>query len=90
MINLAILKLFIADRNSFTVEERKKLGLNQNANLSLNEIDYEDYQVISLHNEKVKTNSLNMITGNTPGNLTENEQATMSTPINTPSFQNIP
>ena len=30
-INLAILKLFIDDRNSFTIEERKNLGLYQTA-----------------------------------------------------------
>ena len=75
LINLAILKLFVNNRNSFTVEEKKKLGLNKNANPILNE-----------HNAKVETDSLNMITDNTPGNFTENEQAAMSTPINTPIF----
>ena len=60
MIILAILKLFINDRNSFTIEERKNIGLYQNANLNLNE-----HQIISQHNEKVETDSLDMITDNT-------------------------
>ena len=52
-INLAILKLFIDDRNSFTIEERKNLGLYQNANVNVNK-----HQIISQPNDKVKTNSL--------------------------------
>ena len=81
MINLAILKLFIDDRNSFTIEERKNLGLYQNANLNLNE-----HQTISQHNENVETDSLDMIMENT----WENDQVTITTPTNTPIIQNMP
>ena len=81
MINLAILKLFIDDRNSFTIEERKNLGLHQNANLNLNE-----HQIISHHNDKVETDSLNMTIKITR----EKDQTTITTPTNTPIVQNMP
>ena len=81
MINLAILKLFIDDRNSFTIEERKNLGLYQNANFNLNE-----HQIISQHNEKVETDSLDMITDN----IRENDQATITLLTSTSNAQNIP
>ena len=71
MINQAILKLFIDDRNSFTIEERKSLGLHQSADFNLNA-----YQIVSQHNEKVETNSLDMIMNTTR----ENDQAKIPTP----------
>ena len=52
MINLAILKLFIDDRNSFSIEERKKLSLYQTTSHALN----EEGLVIAQNNEQVKTN----------------------------------
>ena len=70
MINQAILKLFIDDRNSFTIEERKNLGLYQSADFNLNE-----YQIISQHNVKVESDSLDTIMTNTR----ENDQATITT-----------
>ena len=39
MINLAVLKLFIDDRNSFSVEKRGKLSFYHSANHTLNEED---------------------------------------------------
>ena len=75
LINLEILKAFIDDRNSFIIEERKKLGLFKNAIPSLNE-----QQIISKHNEKVDTDSLYMILNVTK----ENEEATATIPMNMP------
>ena len=75
LINLEILKAFIDDRNSFIIEERKKLGLFKNAIPSLNE-----QQIISKHNEKVDTDSLYMISNITK----ENEEATATIPMNMP------
>ena len=80
-INLAILKLFIDDRNSFTIEERKNLGLFQNAKATVNE-----HQIVSRHNNKVKTDSLDMIMSN----IQENGQTTINAPTNTPFVQNMP
>ena len=42
---MAILKLFINDRNIFTIEERKNLGIYQDANVNVNE-----NHIISQHN----------------------------------------
>ena len=81
MISQAILKLFIDDRNSFTIEERKNLGLYQSADFNLNE-----YQIISQHNVKVETDSLDTIMTNTR----ENDQATITTLTNTSIVQNMP
>ena len=52
-INLAILKFFIDDRNSFTIEERKNLGLYQIA-----KADEIEHQLVSQHNDEVKTDAL--------------------------------
>ena len=62
-INVAILKLFIDDRNSFTIEERKSLGLYQTANAN-----EDEHQIISPYNDEVKTDSLDMIMSKTQGN----------------------
>ena len=43
LINLAILKLFIDDRNSFTFEERKNFGLTQNAIQNVDEKNEEEF-----------------------------------------------
>ena len=43
LINLAILKLFIDDRNSFTFEERKNFGLTQNAIRNVDEKNEEEF-----------------------------------------------
>ena len=48
-INVAILKLFIDDRNSFIIEERKSLGLYQTANAN-----EDEHQIISPYNDEVK------------------------------------
>ena len=37
LINLAVLKLFIEDINSFSIEEWKRLGLQQNSSHALND-----------------------------------------------------
>ena len=59
MVNLAILKLFINDKKQLHYRRKEKSW--SNANLNLNE-----HQVISQHIEKVETDSLDMITDNTP------------------------
>ena len=41
------------------------------------------------HNEKMETDSLTMVTVNTPEKATDNKQTTISTPINTPIFQHM-
>ena len=51
MINLAVLKLFIDDRNSFSIEERKKLSLYQTTSHAMN----DEGLVISQNNGEVKT-----------------------------------
>ena len=48
LINLAILKLFVDDRNSFTIEERKNLDLNRVISLNLDENRNDESQ--SYHN----------------------------------------
>ena len=75
LINLEILKSFIDDRNSFIIEERKKLGLFKNAIPSLNE-----QQIKSKHDEKVETDSLYMISNVAK----ENEEAIATIPMNMP------
>ena len=62
-INLAILKLFIDDRNSFTIEERKNLGLHQTA-----KANEKEHLIISRHNDKVKTDALDETMINTQVN----------------------
>ena len=76
-INIAILKLFIDDRNSFTIEERKSLGLYQTVKANVNE-----HQIISRHSDKVKTDALDMIVNITQGND--------QTIFNAPSAQSMP
>ena len=49
----------------------------------------DESQFISQHNEKVDTDSLTMITGNIPEKSTDNEQISMSIPMNTPIFQDM-
>ena len=80
-INLAIFKLFIDDRNSFTIEKRKNLGLYQIAKANENE-----HQIISRYNDKVKTDALDMIMSN----IQENDQTTINAPTNTPFVQRMP
>jgi hypothetical protein len=48
-INLAILKFFIDDRNSFTIEEKKNLGLFQIAKAV-----EKEHQIVSQHKDEVK------------------------------------
>ena len=62
MINLAVLKFFIDDRNSFSIEEWKSLGLQQNSSHAPN----DEEKVISQNNEEVKTDSLYMTLNTTP------------------------
>ena len=57
-MNLAIVKLFVDDRNSFTIEERKNLDLNRDVSLNLDENSNDVSQFRSQHNEKVDTDSL--------------------------------
>ena len=57
-INLAVFKLFIGDRNSFTIEKRTKLSLYQTSNHNLN----AGSQVMTQNNEEVKTDLLLMTT----------------------------
>ena len=59
-INLAILKFFIDDRNSFTIEERKNLGLFQIAKAV-----EKEHQIVSQHKDEVKTDALDTLLTNT-------------------------
>ena len=80
MINLAILKLFVDDRNSFTIKKRENLDLNLNfdASHNLDENSDDEPQFILQHNEKVNINSLIMNTGNNPEKNTDKEQILMT------------
>ena len=69
LINLPILKLFIDDRNSFIIKERKNLNLNLDTSLNLDESSDDELQFILQHNAKIHTNSLIMKTGNIPEKL---------------------
>ena len=60
MINLAVLKLFIDDRNSFSIEKWKRLHQTQSQPIPMEE------SVISQTNEEVKTDSLHMTSITTP------------------------
>ena len=62
LINLAVLKLFIDDRNSFSIEEWKRLGLHQKPSHAPN----VEESVISQYYEEVKTDSLYMTSNTTP------------------------
>ena len=73
-INLAILKFFVDDRNSFTIEERKNLGLHQ-----ITKAKEMKQQIVSQHNDEVKTDALDTNSINT--------QTNDQIPVNT---QNIP
>ena len=59
-INLAILKFFLDDRNSFTIEERKNLGLFQIAKAV-----EKEHQIVSQHKDEVKTDALDTLLTNT-------------------------
>ena len=78
MINQAILKLFIDDRNSFTIEERKNLGLHQ-----ITKAKEMKQQIVSQHNDEVKTDALdtNPISTQTNDQMLVNTQNTPSLPI---------
>ena len=52
-INLAILKFFIDDRNSFHIEERKNFGLYKTV-----KADEIEHQIVSQHKDEVKTDAL--------------------------------
>ena len=60
MINLAILKLFIDDRNSFSIEKWKSLHQTKSHAIPMEE------SVILQTNEEVKTDSLYMTSITTP------------------------
>ena len=51
MINLAVFKLFIYERDSFSIEKREKFRLYHTANHTLNEEDL----VMTQNDEAVKT-----------------------------------
>ena len=79
-INLAILKFFIYDRNSFNIEERKNLGLYKIA-----KADEIEQQIVSQHKDKVKTDALDTFMTKTQ----INDPTLINTP-NTPSMPNVP
>ena len=79
LINLAVLKLFIDDRNSFSIEEWKRLGLQQNSSHAPN----DEEKVISQYNEEVKTDSLYMTSNTTPEVSLNEIQGTSITGTNT-------
>ena len=74
-----ILKLFIDDRNSFHIEERKNLGLYKIA-----KADEIKHQIVSQHKDEVKTDALNTLLTN----IQKNDPTLLITP-NTPSSPNI-
>jgi len=78
-INLAILKLFIDDRNSFHIEERKNLGLYKIA-----KADEIKHQIVSQHKDEVKTDALDTFLTN----IQKNDPTLLNTP-NTPSSPNV-
>ena len=87
MINLAVLKLFVDDRNSFSIEKREKLSLYQTTSHALIEEKIEEGRVVLQNNEKVKTNLLYMTSSDTP--RTDIVQGTSITRINTLVSQDI-
>ena len=60
MISLTVLKLFIDDRNSFSIEKWKRLHQTKSQPIPMEE------SVISQTNEEVKTDSLHMTLITTP------------------------
>ena len=85
MINLAVLKLFIDDRNSFSIEKRKKLRLYQSANHTLN----KEGLVMTQNNEVVKTDLLLMINASPPKISSSESQSTSNTVTTLPSRKNF-
>ena len=70
MINLAVCKLFLYDRNSFPYEAGKKLKLYSATTHTLN----EEGLVIIQNNEEVKTDSSYFTSINTPEMLSDEMQ----------------
>ena len=77
-INLTILKFLVDDRNSFTIEERRNLGPHQ-----ITKANEMEHQVVSQHNDEVKTDALdtNPINTQTNDQMLVNTQNTPSMPI---------
>ena len=86
LINLAIWKLFVDERNSFAIEERKNLDLKLDTSHNLDENSDDEFQFILQHNEKVDTNSLTMYF---PEKTADNEQISTTIPMSTPIFQDM-
>ena len=87
-INLAVFKLFIGDRNSFTIEKRTKLRLYQTSNHNLN--TGPGSQVMIQNNEEVKTDLLLMTTNPAQGIPSKEPQSMSNTTENTDISENLP
>ena len=81
VINLASMKSFVDDRNSFIIEERRNLDLNLNANFDLDTNNEDKLQYISQNIEKVVTDSLCMTTGCIPEKSPDHGTSSITTPI---------
>ena len=86
MIDLALLKLFIDDRNSVSIEKRNKQRLYQSANHTLN----EEGLVMTQNNEEVKTDLLHTTAATTPRMSLNEMQGTSNTTTNALVTEDFP
>ena len=80
VINLAIMKSFVDDRNSFIIEERRNLDVNLNVNFYLDTNNEDKPQYISQNIEKVLTDSLCTTIGCIPEKSPDHRTSVITTP----------